>query len=106
MFSEILRWVYIITVGFYLFGILAGLFCIFLDWLRKVPEPTEGDVKWAAERYREHFGSEALSVIGEHTLAASFAPDGRHRRFLKRVTTELMREEGIIDGEVTHRVLN
>jgi len=29
-------------------------------------------------------------VIGDHMLAAGFAPDGRHRRFLKRVSAELL----------------
>jgi len=28
--------------------------------------------------------------FGDHLLAASFAPDSRHRRFLKRVSAELL----------------
>ncbi|HXT06096.1 MAG TPA: hypothetical protein VN715_04060 [Roseiarcus sp.] len=32
---------------------------------------------------------DAFVIIGDHMLAASFAPDGRHRRFLKRISAEL-----------------
>lgn len=98
--ADIGRWIAIGFVGLYLFGIVGGLFAIFLDWLRKPPEPTGHAIRHAAEQYRTYYGAEALSVIGEHTLAATFAPDGRHKRFLRRVTTELMREEGIIEGDV------
>jgi len=97
---DIGRWITIGFVGLYIFGIVAGLFAIFLDWLRKPPEPTDHAIRHAAEQYRTYYGTEALSVIGEHTLAATFAPDGRHKRFLRRVTTKLMREEGIIEGSL------
>ena len=96
----------IALAGLYLFSLVAGLFAIFVDWLRREPEPHEESVRFAAEQYRIYYGADSLSVIGEHTMAASFAPDGRHKRFLRRVTTELMREEGIIDGEVSHRDKN
>jgi hypothetical protein len=53
-------------------------------------EPSDADVKRAAIRYRQHYGEHAFIVIGDHLLAASFAPDSRHRRFLKRVSAELL----------------
>jgi hypothetical protein len=53
-------------------------------------EPSDADVKRAAICYRQYYGEHAFIVIGDHLLAASFAPDGRHRRFLKRVSAELL----------------
>ena len=92
------RWFVIGTAGLYLFILVAGTFAILVDCLSQEPEPHKESVRFAAEQYRTYYGADALSVIGEHTMAASFAPDGKHKRFLRRVTTELMREEGIIDG--------
>ncbi len=91
-------WIAIGTIGLVAFGIVGGISAACLDLLRRSPEPTEHDVQHAAEQYRTYYGSDALSVIGDHMLAATFAPDGRHKRFLKRVTAELMREEGIVEG--------
>lgn len=53
-------------------------------------EPSDADVRRTAARYREWYGEDAFRAIGDHMLAASFAPDGRHRRFLKRVSAELL----------------
>jgi class 3 adenylate cyclase len=53
-------------------------------------EPSDADVKRAASRYRQHYGEHVFHVIGDHMLAASFAPDSRHKRFLKRVSAELL----------------
>jgi len=48
-------------------------------------------VRHAAERYRQTYGDKALEVIGDHTLAARFAPTHEHYRFLLQVTEELQR---------------
>ncbi len=48
-------------------------------------------VRHAAERYRQTYGAKALEVIGDHTLAARFAPTHEHYRFLLQVTEELQR---------------
>jgi hypothetical protein len=48
-------------------------------------------VRRAAERYRDTYGEKALDVIGDHTLAARFAPTHEHYRFLLQVTEELQR---------------
>lgn len=53
-------------------------------------EASDADVQQAANRYRQWYGEQVFTVIGDHMLAASFAPDGRHRRFLKRVSAELL----------------
>jgi hypothetical protein len=37
------------------------------------------------------YGGKALEVIGDHTLAARFAPTHEHYRFLLQVTEELQR---------------
>jgi hypothetical protein len=48
-------------------------------------------VRHAAERYRQMYGTKAVEVIGDHTLAARFAPTHEHYRFLLQVTQELQR---------------
>ena len=48
-------------------------------------------VRHAAKRYRQTYGDKALEVIGDHTLAARFAPTHEHYRFLLQVTEELQR---------------
>ena len=48
-------------------------------------------VRHAAERYRQMYGAKAREVIGDHTLAARFAPTHEHYRFLLLVTEELQR---------------
>lgn len=53
--------------------------------LSRRAEPSDADVRRAAERYRQWYGERALSVIGNHMLGGRFAPEGRHSRFLKRV---------------------
>lgn len=80
-----LRWALILGAGLILF----------MERRDRRREPTDADVKRAAQRYIEFYGAEAFSVIGDHMLAATFAPDGRHRAFLKRVSAEhlTMREE-------------
>ena len=73
----------------YVAAIIGGVLILaFERWDRK-REPSEADVRQAAERYRQWYGNEAMAKIGDHTLAASFAPDGRHKRFLKRVSAVL-----------------
>jgi hypothetical protein len=48
-------------------------------------------VRHAAERYREAYSGKVLEVIGDHTIAARFAPTHEHYRFLLLVTQELQR---------------
>lgn len=68
-----------------------GAVLIFLDERRaRRAEPSDADVKRAAALYLQRYGKHALAAIGEHSYAASFAPDGRHRRFLRRVAAELL----------------
>lgn len=71
-------------------ALVGGVLILAVDRLSRRREPSDADVRRAAARYREWYGGEAFRVIGDHMLAASFAPDGRHRRFLKRVSAELL----------------
>ena len=86
-------WFAVIFIGYYVVAGLAVVWIHFLEWMRKHPEPTARDVRHAAEQYRLYFGDEALTVIGEHTMAATFAPYSFHKKFLVRVTKELMVEQ-------------
>ena len=90
--SATLEWAYRAFATWYLVAIGVGVLILVAERLSMRREPSDADVKRAAQRYRQWYGGEALSVIGDHILAASFAPDGRHKRFLRRVVGELQAE--------------
>lgn len=71
-------------------AIVGGILILIAERFDRRREPSEADVRRAASRYRQHYGRQAFMVIGDHMLAARFAPDGRHSRFLKRVSAELL----------------
>jgi hypothetical protein len=71
-------------------AIVGGFLILIAERFSQNSEPSDADVKRAAIRYRQHYGEHAFAVIGDHLLAASFAPDSRHSRFLKRVSAELL----------------
>lgn len=87
--SATMEWAYRAFATWYVAGIVGGVLILVAERLSRRSEPSDADVKRAAERYRQWYGGEALSVIADHVLAASFAPDGRHKRFLTRVAREL-----------------
>jgi hypothetical protein len=89
LISTVVMWTYKLIATWYVVAIIGGALMLIAQRFSRVSEPSETDVHQAAERYREWYGDEAMAKIGDHMLAASFAPDGRHRRFLKRVITEL-----------------
>jgi hypothetical protein len=88
--STIVNWIYAGIATWYGASILGGVLILLFERLDRRREPSDADVRRAAARYREWYGEKALKAIGDHMLAASFAPDGRHRRFLKRVSAELL----------------
>ena len=88
--SAIVHWVYQAIASWYVAAIIGGVLILLAERLSRWREPSDADVRRAAARYRQHYGERALDAIGDHLLAASFAPDGRHRRFLKRVSNELL----------------
>lgn len=88
--STIMTWTYASIAPWYGVGIIGGVLILIAKWFDRRREPSDADVSQAAVRYRQHYGEQAFMVIGDHMLAASFAPDGRHRRFLKRVSAELL----------------
>jgi hypothetical protein len=92
LMSTIMMWTYKLIATWYMVAIIGGVLMLIVQRFSRVSEPTEADVHQAAERYREWYGDEAMIKIGDHMLAASFAPDGRHRRFLKKVASELGRD--------------
>lgn len=69
-----------------------GGVAIIIDSMRRPTEPSEQDVQRAVDRYREFYKDRALSVIGDHMLASTFAPTRQHHHFLKRVCKELQRD--------------
>ena len=90
--AAVTEWVYRAVATWYVAAIVSGVLILVAERLSRRAEPSDADVKRAAERYRQWYGGDALSVIGDHILAASFAPDGRHKRFLRRVVGELQAE--------------
>ena len=89
MLSAVMEWAYRAVATWYVTAIVGGLLIFAADRLSRRREPSDADIRRAAERYRQWYGSAALAVIGDHLLAASFAPDTRHKRFLRRVAGEL-----------------
>lgn len=71
-------------------AIVGGVLILIAERFDRRREPSDADVRRTASRYRQHYGADAFPVVGDHMLAASFVPDGRHRRFLKRVSAELL----------------
>jgi len=69
-----------------------GAAVVVIEALKQPKAPSDADVQHAAAQYREFYKDRALDVIGDHMLAATFAPTGEHRRFLKRVCEELLRD--------------
>jgi hypothetical protein len=89
--SVMVEWAYRVVATWYVAAIVGGVLIFAAEQLARRREPSDADVRRAAERYQQWYGTEALSAIGDHMLAASFAPDSRYRRFLKRVHAEVIR---------------
>lgn len=89
--STVANWIYAgIATSWYGAAIVGGVLILLFERLDRRREPSDADVRRAAARYRDWYGEDACHAIGDHMLAASFAPDGRHKRFLKRVSAELL----------------
>lgn len=88
--STIANWIYAGIATWYGAAIVGGVLILLFERVDRRREPSDADVSRAAARYREWYGEDAFRAIGDHMLAASFAPDSRHRRFLKRVSGELL----------------
>jgi hypothetical protein len=82
-------WIYTGFVAWFGAAIVGGVLILIAERLDRRREPSDADVMRVASRYREHYGECALHLLGDHLLAASFEPDGRRRRFLKRVRAAL-----------------
>ena len=90
LISTAMTWIYAGIASWYGAAIVGGVLILVVERFDRRREPPDADVRQAAARYRQHYGEYAFHVIGDHMLAASFAPDGRHRRFLRRVSAELL----------------
>ena len=88
--STVVNWMYAGIATWYGAAIVGGGLILLFELRDRRREPSDSEVSRAAARYREWYGEDAFRAIGDHMLAASFAPDGRHRRFLKRVSAELL----------------
>lgn len=70
----------------------AALVIAVILWALRPPRPkppSQDDVRRVADLYRLYYGDRAASVLGDHMLGASFAPDGEHHAFLRRVAGEM-----------------
>jgi hypothetical protein len=92
VFGTIVTWAYKALATWYVAAIVGGVLMMIADRRDRRREPSDEDVRHAAVLYREYYGFEAHRIIGDHMLAASFTPDGRHRRYLKRVSAELLNQ--------------
>lgn len=98
LLSTIVSWTYGAVATWYGAAIVGGVLILAFERCDRRRLPSEADVRRAAARYRQHYGDAAFHVIGDHMLAASFAPDGRHRRFLRLVSAELL-ATGVTDED-------
>lgn len=87
--STVANWIYAGIATWYGAAIVGGVLILLFERLDRRREPSDADVRRAAARYRDWYGEDACHAIGDHMLAASFAPNGRHRRFLRRVSAVL-----------------
>jgi hypothetical protein len=88
--SVAMTWIYAGVATWFGAAVVGGVLILIAERFDRGREPSDADEKRAVSRYRQHYGEHAFMVIGDHMLAASFAPDGRHRRFLRRVSAELL----------------
>lgn len=93
-----MTWIYAGIGTWYGAAIVGGVMILIAERFSRNREPSDADVRRAAARYRQHYGEQAFMVIGDHILAASFAPDSRHKQFLKRVSDELL-ATGVTDED-------
>jgi hypothetical protein len=71
----------------------AALVIAIILWALRPPRPqppSQDDVRRVADLYRLYNGARAAWVLGDHMLGASFAPDGEHHAFLRRVAGEMV----------------
>lgn len=99
----IIDWTMQAVAIFYGAAIVGGILILLAERLSHRSEPSDADVKRAAERYRQWYGDRALTVIGDHMLGARFAPDSRHTHFLQRVVSEL--QAGAVTEEDRQRAI-
>jgi hypothetical protein len=90
LITTAMTWIYAGIATWYGAAMVGGVLILIAERFDRRREPSDADVRQAAARYRQNYGEHAFCVIGDHMLAASFAPDGRHRRFLNRVSAELL----------------
>lgn len=90
LISTAMNWIYAGVATWYGAAVVGGVLILAAERFDRRREPSDSDVKRTASRYRQHYGEAAVHAIGDHMLAAGFAPDGRHMRFLRRVSAELL----------------
>jgi hypothetical protein len=66
--SETVSWIYAGVANWYGAAILGGLLILIAERFDKRREPSEADVRRAAERYRQHYREQAFTVIDDHVL--------------------------------------
>jgi hypothetical protein len=103
LLSTVTTWIYAGIATWYGAAIVGGVLIMIAERFDRRREPSDADVRQAASRYRQWYGEQAFTVIGDHMLAASFAPDGRHRQFLKRVSDELL-ATSVSDDDRAHAI--
>jgi hypothetical protein len=90
--AAIFAWSARATATWYAAEIIGGVLILLADLTRRQEEPTDGHVRRTAQWYRRMYGANALMVLGDHILGASFAPDRRHVAFLRRMARYLLGE--------------
>ncbi len=92
--SAVMEWTYRAVATWYVAAIVGGLLIFAAERLSRRREPSDADVRRAADCYQKWYEDRSPEVITDHILGASFSPNSRHRAFLRRVLTEVERRKG------------
>lgn len=89
LISTALTWSNKLVATWYGAAIIGGLLILVGERFDSLREPSKAQVQRTAELYFQQYGDKAMAKIGEHMLAANFAQDGRHKKFLRLVAEQL-----------------
>jgi hypothetical protein len=93
LLSTAFLWLTHTTAAWLMAGIVAGVGVTLLERYDRKREPTDEQVRRTTEQYRLYYGKDAANAVADHMLGAALSQDSRHRRFLKRVSTELLKTD-------------
>jgi hypothetical protein len=90
LISTVIGWTNLGFAVWFGAAVIGGVLIAIANCFDRWRDPPESEVRRVVARYRVRYGEQTLLAIGDHAVAASFSPDARYKRFLKRVCGELL----------------